>query len=136
MGIKDTVGKASKDYRDAQPTFTDTLRGYGRVLRRDGLAGGMSPFKIRKAAKQVRAERAFGSGDERSGGNRNWTPPVHATTSNGRPITVSFGRGARSGDYLVADGHVGMSSFYSVAKAQGHDHFAGGRIVKDRGASS
>jgi hypothetical protein len=129
-GWKDTARKM----RASQPTFVDQLRGTGRVIRREGLAGGMSPFKIRRASKQVRQERLMGSGAV--GGDRNWRAPVHATLDNGRPITISYGTGSRRGEYLVADGHVSFNSFYSKASAQRHDHFKNGKIVKDRGASS
>ncbi len=108
----------------AQPTALDQLRGAGRVIRQQGLAGGMSPLAIRRAAKGVRAERGFGTG-EGSGGNSGWTSPVHGTTLDGRPVTVSFGTGARTaGHTLICDGHVDMRTFYDKRHdGKGHDHY-------------
>lgn len=109
-----------------QPTFLDQVRGSGRVIRHQGLAGGMSPLAIRRAAKQVRAERVaregFGTGGV--GGDRNWTSPVHGTTRDGRAVTVSFGTGSRRGQTLICDGHVDMRTFYEKRRdGKGHDHY-------------
>jgi len=57
VGIRDEMKKRRK----AQPTVGDQLKGLGRVIRQDGLAGGMSPLAIRRAAKQVRDERGGNS---------------------------------------------------------------------------
>ena len=65
---------------------------------------------------------SFGNGE--IGGDNSWTPPVHATTADGRPVTVSFGQGGRTGHTLIADGHVSGSEFYhrdADADEKGHD---------------
>lgn len=126
--------------REAQPTFLDQVQGMGRVVRHEGLAGGMSPLAIRRAAKQVRSERGsrqrFGAGDG-TGGDRNWTSPVHGTTRDGRPVTVSFGQGPRAGETLICDGHVDMATFYNKrVGGKGHDHYVVDGGGADRGRYS
>jgi hypothetical protein len=107
-------------------TFGDWMKGAGQSLRS---GNGMSPLTTQKfvnAAHDDRMaqehERAFGSGEV--GGDRNWTKPVHATTAEGRPVTISFGLGPRDGQTLVCDGHVGMQDFYARSQpGKGHDHY-------------
>lgn len=53
MGSFRNLGKQIKN---SQPTMMDTLRGFGRVVRSQGLTG-VDPFAIRRAAKLVRNER-------------------------------------------------------------------------------
>lgn len=104
----------------------DWLRGAGQSLR-DGQ--GMNPLATNRyvnAAHDARIaqerEDAFGTGE--NGGDRHWTEPVHAATLDGRPVTISFGRGGRAGQTLVADGHIGFADFYRRGKAgKGHDHY-------------
>ncbi len=69
-------------------------------------------------------------GDGTVGGNPNWTSPVYATmASDGRAVTISFGRGNRVGQTLIADGHIGMNEFYKRGTV-GHDHYLkDGRIA-------
>lgn len=78
----------------------------------------------REQAKRQRvADMAKRFGDGTVGGDRKWLPPVYALmASDGRPVTISFGRGSRSGESLVADGHIGMKEFYQRGRV-GHDHF-------------
>ncbi len=67
---------------------------------------------------------SFGNGE--IGGDNSWTPPVHATTADGRPVTVSFGQGGRDGHTLIADGHISGSEFYhrdADADEKGHGHY-------------
>lgn len=57
MGFLDKAKDIRAQNKAKQPTATETLQGFGRVLRSQGLAGGMSPLAIRREAKQVAAER-------------------------------------------------------------------------------
>ena len=62
----------------------------------------------------------------RDWGDNSWTPPVYGTTGDGRPVTVSFGQGGRTGHTLISDGHVSGSEFYhrdADADEKGHDHY-------------
>jgi len=92
--------------------------------------------QIRAARDQrVAAERdiQFGSGE--AYGDKSWSEPLHATTKDGRAITVSFGRGGREGHTLICDGHVSSASFYDNHSdgKKGHDHyFVDGRPAADR----
>lgn len=107
-------------------TLGDWLRGAGQSLRS---GNGMSPLTTNRLVNAAHDERVarereqgFGTGDV--GGDRNWTPPVHGTTLEGRQVTISFGRGRRAGQTLVSDGHVGMTEFYKNNKSgKGHDHY-------------
>lgn len=147
MGLNDWANKR----RGMAPSPMDAVRGFGRAIRNEGLNGGMSPLRQRAYAKQVKAERlasgnlsdkerrllgitdSFGNGEvpEKS----NFTGPVHATTRDGRQITIAYRKGNQR-EYLVADGHVGYDSFYAKAKHKSHDHFVDGAIVADRNAST
>ena len=119
------------------PKLQDGLIGAMRSIR-NGTA--MSFWATNKEIRRARDERVrregFGAGEEGFGGDNSWTPPVYATLDNGRPITISYGRGSRKGHYLVADGHIPFGIFYNTAAEQGHDHFRDGTIIADRGASS
>lgn len=110
-------------------SLADTLIGSLRSL----LHGtGMNPAAGMKEIAAVHDERmrrernnAFGNG-QIGGDQRNWQPPFHATTKDGRPVTVSFGKGSRTGNTLICDGHVDFSTFYgnrSLQIVKGHDHF-------------
>lgn len=126
------------------PKFGDQLEGMWRsLIGGTSLRPGMTWQHIRNAQAEREArderDRLFGSGEV--GGNRNWSPPVHATRADGRPITISFGKGPRQGHVLVADGHItSMSAFYGTAKeGKGHDHLLpDGRVASrvDRHRSS
>ena len=82
------------------------------------------------------ASQAFGSGD--TGGDRNWSAPVHGSTADGRDVTASFGQGSRDGETLISDGHVGLGQFYgSRGDGKGHDHYGpNGEPYGDRGRTS
>lgn len=72
----------------------------------------------------LQASPNFGNGE--TGGDNSWTPPVYGTTGDGRPVTVSFGQGGRTGHTLISDGHVSGSEFYhrdADADEKGHDHY-------------
>lgn len=57
----------------------------------------------------------FGNGE--TGGDNSWTPPVYGTTGDGRPVTVSFGQGGRTGHTLISDGHVSGPSGTTASTA-------------------
>ena len=81
----------------------------------------------------------FGTGEKSktSGGNKNFTPPVHACDSTGNPVTVSFGQGKHTGETLIADGHASsMDKFYGSKGAKLHDHFGPRGNNGDRGKYS
>ncbi|MBF6185072.1 hypothetical protein [Nocardia farcinica] len=89
-----------------------------------------------EAARRAQVERAaqFGAGE--AYGDRNWTAPVHASTRDGRPVTVSFGLGPRDGQTLICDGHVNAAQFYEKKRdgLKGHDHYLiDGRPAGPRG---
>jgi chromosome segregation ATPase len=58
------------------------------------------------------------------GGNRNYKSPIHGTDSEGRDVTVSFGReGTSQADHtLISDGHKTSDDFYQRSPHIGHDH--------------
>lgn len=60
----------------------------------------------------------FGNGEV--GGDNCWSPPVHGTTTDGRAVTVSFGKEGREGHTGIASGHVSGAQFYGP---NGHDHY-------------
>lgn len=95
----------------------------------------MNPIETARQINIAHDERVFGVGTQ--GGDRNWEPPFHGTTRDGRRVTVSFGRGSRKGETLICDGHVDLNTFYGNRKlkiVKGHDHFAAdGSAAKDRG---
>ena len=92
----------------------------GTVERADRVKAGKKEHARRQAAAAQKQQ--FGSGD--SYGDRNWSAPVHGTTSAGEPVTISFGQGPRSGETLISDGHVDASTFYgSRRQGKGHDHY-------------
>jgi len=69
-------------------------------------------------------DRSFGDGE--AYGDRSFTPPVHGTTSDGDPVTVSFGQGSREGETLISRGHVETrEGFYDKQEdgGKGHDHY-------------
>lgn len=78
----------------------------------------------------------FGNGEV--GGDNSWTSPVYGTTADGNPVTVSFGQESRTGQTLIADGHISGSTFYSGSgSSKGHDHFGpNGEPFADRGRYS
>lgn len=83
----------------------------------------------RRGAQRSHREQNFGNGEV--GGDANWSPPVHATATDGTPVTVSYRQGSRAGHQLVCRGHVGMAEFY--ARRSGHDHYGpDGRLIADR----
>lgn len=98
-----------------------TMKANMRSLRHGGSVDAVMKER-KKARAEERADR-FGTGEVY--GDRNWSEPVHATTLEGRPMTVPFGRGPRDGQTLVAPGHVSAQSFYGTHKdgKKGHDHF-------------
>lgn len=103
----------------SKPTNADGFKG---AMRSMGRGKSKSPWAVAKEIKQAQAEREFGNGEVR--GDRNWTPPVYGSTRDGRLVTISFGRGSRTGQTLVCDGHVSMKVFYASNKpGQGHDHY-------------
>jgi len=74
------------------------------------------------------------------GGDRHWEAPVHGTDSEGRDVTVSFGRTGsdREGETLISDGHLTSDGFYG-RDASGdklHDHSHGDGTYEDRGRYS
>lgn len=104
----------------------------------------MNPFKTQSLINAVSDERTgrgrltkhkknFGTGTT-AGGNANYTAPVHGTTLDGRPVTISFGRGEKFNQTLVCDGHVDMQTFYARRTSHtGHDHFlVDGKIASKR----
>lgn len=82
------------------------------------------------------ANQSFGTGE--TGGDRNWSSPVHGSTGDGHDVTVSFGQGPREGETLISDGHAGLGQFYgSRDDGKGHDHFGpNGEPYADRGRTS
>lgn len=120
-------------------TFGDWARGTLASIQNGSIMNPIVTQKFVNAAHDERIllekRRNFGSGT--SFGDRNWEPPLHATTYDGSPVTVSFGRGQRAGETLVARGHVTANEFYAKAvPGQGHDHYlADGSMAprKDRG---
>lgn len=110
------------------PSLTDNLKGMWRSI-----IGGtaLQPGKTFKHIRNAQAERlrndAFGMGyPDGSGGSENYAKPVHAATRDGKPVTVSFGRGPMEGHTLIVDGHMSdMSKFYDIARdgLKGHDHY-------------
>lgn len=73
--------------------------------------------------------------------NRNWHPPVHGTTADGRPVTVSFGKDGSTAERNtgIADGHVSDSKYYGrdANGVKNHDHFGpNGESFGDRGRST
>lgn len=114
----------------------DWLRGVKYSMRNRTL---MNPFQTQRFINAAHDERVanerenFGTGEE--GGDKHWTPPVHGATRDGRPVTISFGKGKREGETLVCDGHVPMGTFYTRAvPGKGHDHYlVDGKPAKDRG---
>jgi len=54
------------------------------------------------------ANLRFGNRENES--DRSWTPPIHDTTTDGVPITISFGRGDCTCQcHALADGYVSGS---------------------------
>ncbi|HEX6258865.1 MAG TPA: hypothetical protein VFZ48_05285 [Candidatus Saccharimonadales bacterium] len=67
----------------------------------------------------------FGSGDPVYD-SRTSTAPVHATTTDGQEVTVSFGKGSNENELFIADGHVeDPKEFWGEHGVKGHDHFFG-----------
>lgn len=143
MGFKDFLRRRADEYSQAKADFELGCEIMGRPSditsvgqRADRVAAGRKE-RARRAAEAARND-AFGNGE--IGGDRNWAPPIHCTTADGRPVTVSFGTGSRQGQTLACDGHVNMTQFYGNAKAgKGHDHyFVDGTIASkaDRGRYS
>lgn len=94
-------------------------------------------MSARKCVRAAYDERCFGDGEVYD--NRMFDAPIHATTEDGRRITVAFGKPGtgRAGHMLVADGHVSGSSFYGNTRPKGHDHLGpDGVLHADRGRSS
>ncbi len=88
MGLKDWAAKKKAE----QPTFLDQVRGTGRVIRQQGLAGGMSPLAIRRAGKQVKAERMARETSRSGGWNSKYSSSTNTTEvmldKNGNPTTA------------------------------------------------
>ncbi len=107
-------------------TIGDWLRGTGDAFRH---GEGMKPIASQKyiyaahdRRKANEANASFGTGEQ--DGDGNWTSPVHGTTSDGRPVTISFGKVGRTGQTLVCDGHVDRATFWAHRKTGlGHDHY-------------
>ena len=92
---------------------------------------------LRKCVRRAYDERCFGDGEVYD--NRRFDAPIHATTVDGRNITIAFGKNGtnRAGHILVADGHVSGNSFYGNVRPKGHDHLdSNGVFHADRGRSS
>ena len=108
-------------------TLGDTLLGMVRSLfNGTGMNQGATMREIRAAHDERQRRQQFGTGAPGAGGDRSWEPPFHATTRDGRPVTVSFGRGSRTGQTLICDGHVDFHTFYNDKKTRvvkGHDHY-------------
>ncbi len=86
----------------------------------------------RKKRERKEARRNFGNGEV--GGDRNWDPPIHGQTVEGRNVTFSQGKGRREGETLISGGHKNMDGFYGKAGDKGHDHRgAEGQPYGDRG---
>ena len=74
--------------------------------------------------------------------NKRWHPPVHGTTADGKPVTVSFGKdgSAQAGNTGISDGHVSDAEYYerdSPGRTVGHDHYGPkGESYGDRGKYS
>lgn len=107
--------------------WSDSFKGQWRSLR-NGTGGSFSATlseinKVKKEREAAEKDLLFGDGEQY--GNENWEPPVHATTLDGKPVTVSFGKGRRAGHTLIADGHVTRTSFYDNHRdgLPGHDHY-------------
>lgn len=131
MGLWDRIKENNKN------AFRDNLTGTWRSIKH-GTAGDVSATQAEvRAARRERElqerDLQFGAGE--AFGDRNWQPPVHATTKTGKPVTVAFGKGPRQGDVLICDGHVSRETFYGSARVEkGHDHFhADGGAAADRG---
>ena len=93
----------------------------------------MDAARAEREEREARYADRFGAGE--AYGDRNWSEPLHATTQDGRPVTVSFGRGPRTGETLICDGHVSAQQFYERGKdgLKGHDHYlVDGRPAADR----
>jgi hypothetical protein len=122
-----------------RPNMRDNLVGMFRSVRNGTSMNPLSTMREINIAhdERVASERnsAFGAGTV--GGNRNWEAPFHATTREGRLVTVSFGKGTRAGETLICDGHVDLDTFYgnkNLRIAKGHDHFdATGSYAAKRG---
>lgn len=121
-------------------TLGDTLLGMLRSLfNGTGMNHGATMRQINAAHdERQRRELNRGFGDGTVGGNKDWEAPFHAAARDGRPVTVSFGRGAnRRGELLICDGHVDLTTFYGNKKlrvVKGHDHFlADGAYAANRG---
>lgn len=106
------------------------VRGMGTPLERaERIAAGRKEAARRmelakKDSARLEREQEFGNG-EVFGDSRNWTPPLHATTRKGLPVTVSFGLGKRDGETLICDDHVDSDTFYQRQNdgLKGHDHY-------------
>lgn len=116
-------------------TLGDALLGMLRSLfNGTGMNHGATMRQINAAHDERERRQKFGTGA--SGGDSSWEPPFHATTRDGRPVTVSFGKGSRKGQTLICDGHVDFHTFYNDKRTRvvkGHDHFlADGSFGADR----
>lgn len=76
----------------------------------------------------------FGTGE--SGGNSNWSNPVHGSDAQGNDVTASFGIGSNNqGESLLSDGHsTSRDSFFGTDSDKGHDHHGSGSGPNDNGA--
>lgn len=111
-----------------RPNLEDNLKGAWRAIKNGSVIkfGGVWTETMKAHDERIKHEernKAMGTGEV--GGGRNWSPPVHATTQDGRPVTVSFGQGSREGDTLIADGHVDFDTFYERRRdgLKGHNHY-------------
>lgn len=104
-------------------TFGDWLSGSVASLRQGTIMNPLKTQKLVSMAHDARTSRMFGAGEMDS--SENWSGPVHATRADGRPVTIAFGQGKRSGQTLVADGHVSRAQFWGGKRSmeKGHDHF-------------
>ena len=117
-------------------TFGDFVRGAVASIR-DG--NGMNPLQTQRYVNRAHDVRTFGDGESHD--NRTFDAPVHATTEDGRPITIAFGKPgtSRANQILIADGHLSAEVFYKNGRSRdkGHDHLTSdGVFIADRGRSS
>lgn len=67
--------------------------------------------------------------------SRGSTEPVHGTTADGDPVTVSFGTGSAEGETYLADGHQSTSDFWGRDDdgVKNHDHYGSGNGPNNNG---
>lgn len=100
-----------------------------------GCRGGCEGCTLSREIDEMNRLASFGTGDSRYD-TRTTTAPVYGYTSDGYPVTASFGRDgtSREGHTFLADGHVSSpQDFWGNKKDKGHDHFDGQGNAKQRG---